>query len=511
MLGHRQLSPAEFLGVWRRRWKWALVPVLFGAAAGLLLARVVPPRFTSSATVRAVAPPAEVILPSPDFTGPRLIELKSQVLTRERVDGLIARFGLYSSPGSRISETDAAARMEKDVVISPASGGFTISFTASDAAIAQQVCAEIVSQFRQEEVNYLLRRGGNRDAGGSVMPQSAALGYLNSQLDEAKRDLDRREAKLSEFKRQHAAELSGAGGRQAENRIADYETQLRAVDVSMNRALQQRTALMESLFSPQTATVESRQAAERPATEALEQELATEQAQLVTLQARYTPDYPDVVKLKSDIAQLQKKIAEAKKGGSEIAAKKPAAPAPAAAPQAAQIQAQIRELDVQIQEGTREQGRLQQDILDARTRLDSRPLLDQEYKEISADAAAAHTRYTDLLNKRSMLLKATQTPADPLRVVVPPNLPEQPSFPNPLTFLLAGAGAGFAIGLLGMIGGELNDKSLRTEGDVEHFLELPTLAVIPAAGEGGANRDSGPRGGRTGNRGEKEEGVLADV
>lgn len=515
MLGHRQLSAGEYLGIWRRRWKWALVPVLFGAAAGCLLAHLVPPRFASSATVREVGSRSpDLVLPTAPFSASRLSALKGQALTPERVEGLVARFGLYSSLGNSISGADALARMQKDVVVSPAAAGFTLSFTAGDAATAQRVCAELVSLFRSEELKNLQREAGNQSTGASAMPHTATTDFLARQVEEAKRDLDEREAKLSEFKRLHAAELSGSDAKQTENRIADYQAQLQDADAALKRALQQRTALTETLFAEKPAALESRKAAEPPATEALEQELAADQAQLVALQARYTADHPDVVKLKSDIAQLQQKIAEAKKGASDSVEKKSDAPGPVASPQTAQIEAQIRQLDAQIQEKTREQGRLQQDILEARARLDTRPLLDQEYKEMTADAASARSRYTGLLDKQSLALKAVQAETNPLPVVEPPNLPERPEYPNPVLFTLWGASTGFAVGLLAIVAGEMNDKSLRTEGDVEHFLDLPTLAVIPAAGArdgGSGNGEAGSRGGRTGNGGEKKEGVLADV
>ena len=44
--------------------------------------------------------------------------------------------------------------------------------------------------------------------------------------------------------------------------------------------------------------------------ETLDQQLAALQTQLATLKARYTDDYPDVIKAKADIEALQKKIAD---------------------------------------------------------------------------------------------------------------------------------------------------------------------------------------------------------
>jgi capsular polysaccharide biosynthesis protein len=99
------------------------------------------------------------------------------------------------------------------------------------------------------------------------------------------------------------------------------------------------------------------------------------------------------------------------------------------------------------------------------------------------------------------------------RIVEPANLPARPSSPDPILFTLGGAGGGFGVGLLVVLLGELRDKALRTEGDIEHFLDLPTLAVIPPADGPGGKHTDGRAGWRDGmsENGEKEEGVLADV
>jgi uncharacterized protein involved in exopolysaccharide biosynthesis len=518
MLGHRQLSTAEYLGIWRRGRKWALASVLLGAAFGFLLAHVLPARYTSTASVEAVSRRSgDLVLPASEYTPARLAALRQQALTHERLQQLALRFGPQASENSKNTRAADVVQMEKDTVISPSAAGFTVSFTAGSPATAQQVCAELVSLLLQEESKNLQRDAAQQPGGNSSAGNNAVTGYLASEVAEAKRNLEDREARLAEFKRQHAGEFAGSDRNETERRIADAESQLEATDAALKRALQQRTAFTETLFAQQSAALQSRKAESSAATEALEQQLAAEQAQLVTLQTRYTPDHPDVVKLRADIELLQKQIEEAKKAAGENAAKKPDA-AGSGSPQTAQLQKQIQELDALIQEKTREQGRLQQDILSARARLDTASLLGQEYRELTAQSATALSLYTSLLAKQSEARQAAQPEARrqevPIRVSAAATLPVRPAFPDPVLFTLAGAGSGLTLGLLAIVAGEMRDKSLRTEGDVEYFLELPTLAVIPPVGPGdgsSANGDTFGQGGRTGKRGEKEQRVLADV
>ena len=72
-----------------------------------------------------------------------------------------------------------------------------------------------------------------------------------------------------------------------------------------------------------------------------------------------------------------------------------------------------------------------------------------------------------------------QQQSEQFRVLDPPSLPEKPSFPKKSYFAGGGLGGGLVLGLglLYMIA--LTDKSMHTERDVELFLKLPVLAMVP--------------------------------
>jgi protein tyrosine kinase modulator len=490
MLGHRPLSAAEYPGIWRRRRKWALLCVLLGLAGGYALARTLPAKYTSTATVRQDEGAANhpVAGSGPELSSERLVALREQVLTPERLQALASRWGLYPAEKNEGSVDAPAVQMSRNIALAPSTMGFTISFTADDARVAQQVCAAIAGMFTEP-----------RTPDNGVSP----AGLMDGQVKDAKRKLDTQEAKLAAFQHRHGGEPSAGDEEATRNSLMEYNVQLEAANRALQRALQERTTLTEA--SP---------AAEPPNVQALEQEMATEQAQLVTLEARYTPDHPDVVKLKTDISRLQKKIDDAKRAA---APKKSGATPAVESPQVAQMRAQVQGLDRTIQEETAEQSRLQGEIRAARARLENSAALERESRQLTLDRDAARTNYNTLLAKQSELMKATEIERrreqSAFRLAEEANLPISPSFPDPILFTLGGAGGGLGVGLLVVVLGEMRDKTLRTEDDIEHYLGLPTLAVIPPADAPGDKITEGRgrfRAVRSAS-GEKGDSVLADV
>jgi uncharacterized protein involved in exopolysaccharide biosynthesis len=112
------------------------------------------------------------------------------------------------------------------------------------------------------------------------------------------------------------------------------------------------------------------------------------------------------------------------------------------------------------------------------------PNVEQQYRQLTRDSQAATEFYNSLLKKRSESAMASdinhQKQTGEFRVLDVANLPASPSFPNHMYFGLGGLGVGVFLGLALVVLGEARDKTLRTEQDVEFFLQLPTLANIPS-------------------------------
>lgn len=488
MIGHREMSIDDYLEIFRRRRWILLIPALLVPLIVFSYSLFIPDEFMSKTLVLVEEQkvPDSIVQPvvTEDITQ-RLATMQEQILSRTRLQPIIEKFALYQGGATALHMEDKVEILRGAISITPVRTmpgsrtvsvpGFYISFTTGNAQLAQRVCAEITSMFIEEN----LRAREQRSQGTTE--------FLATQLGESKRKLDETDAKLAEFKSRYLGSLPG----QEQTSISimtGLSSQLESVTQGLSRA-QQDKAYSESMLSQQLANMEA-SALQGPGDmqpDMLQLQLVTLQKNLLEAQSRYTDDHPDVIKLKNDVAEVQKKI--------ELARNQPA-PAPATSnspsaaretPQTQQLRAQIRQLDQTIQGRLQDQRRIQGQIGMYQSRLSLSPAVEQQFKELMRDYQTALTFYNDLLAKESQSKMATslerRQQGEQFRVMDPANLPQTPSYPNRPLFAAGGLGVGLAIGIGITLLLEMKDRTIRTEGDVKFFLQVPTLALIPISQE----------------------------
>jgi uncharacterized protein involved in exopolysaccharide biosynthesis len=270
-------------------------------------------------------------------------------------------------------------------------------------------------------------------------------------------------------------------------------SQLEANTQALSRAQQDKT-FNESLLNQQQANLETaHQLVQNP--ETLELQLNSLQDQLTMLEARYTAEHPDVIKIKNSIEEVKKRMAEAPKpnpSGNDTAQTSRSEP-----PQVQQLRARLRQDELNIADLTKRQTQIQNQIGVLQARVQASPVVEQQFKELTRTYQSALDFYNELLKKRDNSAMATdlqhQQEGEQFRVLDPPSLPDKPSFPKKPYFLGGGLFAGFALGagILGLIA--VSDKAIYTERDVELCLKLPVLGLIPNLGVGISGRESNPR------------------
>jgi polysaccharide chain length determinant protein (PEP-CTERM system associated) len=478
MIKRGEITIAEVKRILRHYW-WILPLTSVGCGAlGLGAAVVLPKRYTSQTTVlvdRATVP-AEYVKPvvSEDLNH-RLASMQQQILSRTRLQPIIDKFGLYAKDQGRVPTEDLVERLRSSVTVTPLEPmagtqdhtlpGFYVSVTFDSPLRAQQICAEISSMFMEQNT---------RQREDQATRTSS---FLSEQLEEAKGKLDEQDKKLAQFKRQYLGSLPEEEQTNL-NLLNGMNSQLEASIQALSSA-QQEKALNESLLAQQEAAWKMLRTGQNPETG--EQQLNSLQEQLASMRARYTPEHPDVVKLKNQIEELKKRMAEAPKTG-ELGGS--AAPTSAIEPPPIQqLRAKLGRDELNIADLTKRQSQIQDQISKLQARVQASPVVEQQLKEITRSYQTALDFYNELLKKRNQSAMATdlehQQESEQFRVLDPPNLPDKPSFPKKTYFLGAGLGAGMvlAFGIMYLI--VLNDESLYTEKDVEQFLRLPVLTMIP--------------------------------
>ena len=487
MIEKRELTMDDYLAMLRRRLKVIVIPALLAPVAGFLVSYLFSPKYTSQSLVmveqQKVAEGYVAPVVTQDLSN-RITTLEQRALSADRLRPLVENLKLAQANGveGKMEEIRQNVSIKPMQAITlPALGngpkhpaqapGFNLNYTASNPREAQAVCAGLTDVVLQENLRERAQAAQN------------TTDFLTRQVEEDKRKLDEMDSRLADFKKHYMGQLPG----DADNNmkiLMGMNSQLDANTQTLNRA-QQDKSYTESLLAQQIAAWKASQSNTNPST--LQKQLADLQSQLLTLKARYTDDYPEVVKTKKDIQELQKKIEEMNAAAStpaDIATKGNLAEPP----EIQQLRLQLHQYQDTITQATRNQQRLEDQIKLYQGRVALSPAVEEQYKQLTRDYETLQKLYDDdLAKKRASEKQAAlelEQQGEQMRVVNPADLPGMPSFPNRLMFAGGGLGGGLVMGLGLALWLEMRDKSVRTEADVLAVLELPVLSQVPWVGEG---------------------------
>ena len=510
MIENRVLTMDDYGAMLRRRLKIILIPTLLAPLVGFLISYTFPAKYTSQALVLVeqqkvpqgyVAPVVTEDLSQrvgtlqqkalgSDRLRPLIQKLTQQgVLRGGNIDDVIEeiRAGVAIEPLQMVMVPNPTAKavgphgvLSGGAPKAPQVPGFNLDYTAGNPREAQAICAGVTDIMLQENLR-------NRE-----QVAQNTTDFLSRQVDDAKSNLNDLDAKLAAFKRQYMGQLPGDEDSNLKI-LSGMNSQLEATTQTLSRAQQDKT-YSESLLAQQLANWKSSQSASNPQT--LQQQLALAQTQLIALQGRYTDDFPDVVKTKKQIADLQKQLDQINSAAPNNSAVPGSQANAAEPPEIQQLRMQIHQYSEVIAQATRQQTTLQNQIRVLQGRVALSPGVEEQYKQLTRDYDTAQKFYNDLLDKKSQSEMQTamerEQQGEQMRLQISANLPDSPSFPNRLLFAAGGLGGGLVLGIgLGLLL-ELRDKSLRSESDVIAALDLPVLSQVPWVGNppAGVNGDS---------------------
>jgi polysaccharide chain length determinant protein (PEP-CTERM system associated) len=415
----------------------------------------------------------------------RLHIIKQEILSRDRALELIKRFNLYPKLMRSGAVDDALNQLRSDVEVNPSgpeqvSGkvktvSFTLTYTGDSAKTAADVTNAIAAFYVQQN--------------DSMRSQSAigTLQFLRQQLSEAKAQLDRQDAAITQFTSKYTGQLPQQVGINLAT-LERMNTQLRLNGEQQLRLIEQREKLMEGLQDPGNIARAENPDATPEMLERLKQieKLKSDLTQLLT---RVTPKHPDVVRLQEQIADLEQ---QQKQDESALDEKRAAIAAAAAARGQAEADAQaprrqtIDSLDAQLAKLRDEEQVLRSTIASFEQRLQGAPEREQEFALVTRDRQVAKDLYDSMLKRydEAQLAASLETDrqGERFRVLEGALPPEGPTGPNRIRLILMGVLLALAAGVGMVLTAEQFDASFHAVDEVREFTSVPVLVSIPPIG-----------------------------
>ena len=517
------LDLGDYLAAFRRR--RGMIVLIAGTVfiLGLITALVWPPTYESSATILIEEQeiPVEMVQTTvTSYAGQRIQVISQRVMTRANLLEIIDKYALYVDERKRETTEEVLDTMRKDIkvdmvqadVVDPRSGrpmaatiAFTVGFEGENPVLVQKVANELTTLYLNENLRTRTEK------------TEETREFIAAEAERLNTEIQRLEAALSAFKEKNigllpeSRELVTQQIQRTQTEIDNITDQIRSAKetkvylqgqlavldpyttddatdpASRLQALRTQYISLYSRYSPDHPDVlrTKREIA------ALEKEVgvvdttADELAQLETLQAKldkarqtYSDEHPDVKNLKRQIAAMEKELQKpASVSHKSYAGANPSNPAYVT------LSSQLEAQDIQVKLLTERQGKLKQKIAEYEDRLLQMPKVEAEYRTLARDYENTTIRYRDLKSKQ-MTAEVAQAmekerKGEKFTLIDPPILPEKPISPNRPAIIFLSLVLALGAGIGSAAAAESMDSAVRGAKGVISILNTAPLAVIP--------------------------------
>ena len=475
---------AEYWGIVVKR-RWLIVVCLAGAiVAGVLATVLTKPEYSAKAVLDVERQSANPVPfgSSRGDGGPNADFLPSQVQlmkSREVAERVVRRLNLLANPqfnpkhytefrpdaSGRAPQTsdadvvDAAIRIQGwlDVTIMRNTSLVEITATAPSAELAAAVANAVADSYIDWNIESRFKNIG----------QSSQ--FLASQIEQAKAEIENKEKELLAFGRQKEIVSSDAEANPALQKLESVSRDLASAVADRVS----KEARYEELRSTPPEVLAETSSTEVAVMRAEIQRLEREYADKSSI---YKPEWPAMQQLKSQIDSMRENLrASITTGASKI---------------------------VQTARGEYLTALRREQSLQAMTRSEQSAALNQgssavEYRNLRVEIDTKRALLDNLLRQQGeteVISRLGENQLTSVRIVDRALEPNEPFAPSLKKNLLAAIVLGLAIGLALAFFLSYVDRTLRTPEQVERFVQLPPLGVIPARETGYVARASALRG-----------------
>ena len=517
------LDLGDYLAAFRRRRGMILLVAGIIFIIGLITASVWPPTYQSSSTILIEEQeiPSELIQSTVTTYAAQRIQIISQrVMARTNLMEIVNKYNLYEKERRRYTTEEVLMEMREDIgiemitaeVVDPRTGrpgvaaiAFSLSYLRENARQAQKVANELTTLYLDENLKSRTEKAAE------------TTDFLTVEANRLNDEIARIEGQLSKFKEENlytlpeSRELNSLSLQRAENELDAIDTKLQSL-AETKIYLSGQLALLDPYGSGAVLSPNARLDALR--------------TEYITLASRYSPDHPDVTRIKHEIRALEREtgkdaspddlraqlellrneLAQAeqtytqdhpdvKKLQRQVAAIEselnnppPAATSKAASvnadnPAYVSIQTQLAASDSEIRSLKTRRVKTLEKITEYEERLLQTPKIEQEYRMIVRELEQTSVNYQNTKAKQITAevgqAMEKERKGEKFTLIDPAVLPEEPISPNRpaiifLSLVLAlGAGVGSAA-----VAESMNTAVRGAKGLVA-ILNTAPLAVIP--------------------------------
>ncbi len=488
----------DYTEIFLRRIWYFVVPFVVIMAAAALYSFLLPHMYRAT-TLILVTPqkvPESIIRPTvTSRIEDRLQSIGQEIMSRTRLEQVIAEFKLYSEEAKSLSREEIVELMRKDVRVElrGKEGYFTISYVGRDPKTVTMVTNKLASLFIEE--NLKLRE---QQAQGTS-------DFLSVELDATRAKLEEQEATITSFKKKHMAELPEQ--RDASLKILE-QLQLQSQKIGDSlKAAQDRKVIIQKQLSDTKIQVAIGPPSENPKEEKMTPTTESDSSQsplpiqkgpsyyeaqllharnvLTELKSKYTGRHPDIVRVEKYIADLEEKIDKMKAQGvgERMTAKETAISSPSVVASIRAMENYLIATELEIKRLYEEDSKIKDRMAGLQARIENTPMRELAMTNLTRDYQNTREAYQTLLRKHQEAQQAEnlerRQKGEQFKVIDPARIPEKPIQGKIFKIFLIGfvLGMGFGMGMVFLR--EQMDRSFRDPEDLEATMEYRVLANIP--------------------------------
>lgn len=493
MIDFTNLRVEDLLGMfWRRKW-YAIITATVVTGAVTLYAWRLPHIYRSETTILVQAQGIAEGYVKPansDRMLDRLTAVSMEVQSRNLLERVIQDFNLFGSgTQANFSMDRAVSYMRDNLEVKTIADASTIriAFYSGKPVLARDVTNRLAQYMMSSQASSSEQQAVSTDQ------------FIDEQLRETETELTAQEARLKTFKMQNLGILpeQNASNLAALNGL---HSQLISAESAMQRSQDQQLILeqrlqdvkrMNLLAQDMNTKAGNKNGAgggpQGSSKKSLLLQLQGKQSQLADLASKYTDKFPDVVRLRREIQDLERQLSQFPPESSDDSAPKEGVAAntsPVAEDsESSSIRGQLAVVKREIANYAKDREEIQKQIQAYQGRLNLSPRVEQELLSISRDYESLKEHYKSLQGKKfdaqvaSNLAKSDRI--DVFKIIDAAYLPEKPVRPDRRQIAVFGLLAGIGMGLGLALVVEYLDPSLGDEEVATTQLNLPVLICFP--------------------------------